>query len=318
MHSSPERPPEAAASRGGQQTPSNAYFASVLATGLAAALVAALTSYAGMQGTIIGAVLGAMVGSATSQIVTTPLRAIERQLIRVGFSAGRLRRLGLLRGVLVTRGAPLKLLRAVPRRAVFGVLGIGLAGFAVGILAISLVELARGRPLSASAQTQAGGSTTIGQLARPAETEPPAAPGVPASVATFRPEPTASPAGLPAPVDAVATEQSPAIASPTVPSGAATSGLGSPAPVPAANQPLPATSIPTLAAITPPPATPALPPIPVATLPPVVAPILPTATAIVAPTSPPLPPPLPTATLPAPLPLQPSNQQTPLPSVRAD
>ena len=311
MQSSPQRSSEAAAS--GQQSPSNAYLASVLATGLAAALVAALTSYAGMQGTIIGAVLGAMVGSATSQIVTTPLRAVERRLIRVGFSAGRLRRLGLLRGVLVTHGAPLKLLRAVPRRAVFGVLGIGLAGFAIGLLAISLVELARGRPLSASAQTETGGPTTIGQLAQPAETEPTATPRAPTSVATAGPELTASPSGVSAPADAAPIEQSSAVASPTVPGGGAASGPGSPAPSPPASPPLLATPVSTVAAITPPAATSALPPGPLATPPAVLATLLPTATAILAPTSPPLPPPLPTPTIPAPLPLQPSNQRTPLP-----
>jgi hypothetical protein len=147
-----------------------------------------------------------MLAAVVSQVVRVPLDRLERRLIQVGFSAVRLHQLGLVRGILSTRDAPAKLWRAIPRRVVVGTLGVAAAGFLIGMLGITLLEAAQGRPVSAITTGAPRTGTTAGNLVT----------GRSAS------EPTPEPAG------AGQTET----ASPAVPTEAATAALtgGSPAP----------------------------------------------------------------------------------------
>jgi hypothetical protein len=227
--------------RASRSEPPPALLAGIVASGLAAAVGAVLTSYLGVQGTLVGATLGAMLAAGASQIFRLPLDRLERRLIRAGFSAVRLRRLGLVRGVLSTRGAPGKLWRALPRRAVLGTLGLAAAGLVLGMTGITLLEAAQGRPISAITTGVPRRGTTASNLvpgpSAPAATPETASPAVPTGVAattaaTSQPTPTAR-AGTPT-------------AAPAAPSprGVATPTQAAPTPVPLPTGPAPGSTAP--------------------------------------------------------------------------
>src|SRR5437899_1962975 len=144
------------------ELPSKTHLAGVLAAGLAAAIGAGITSFAGIEGTLAGAIAGAVILAIGTELMIAPIGAIERRLVRAGFSAVRLRRLGLLRGVISTPGALFKLTRVLPRRAVLGVVTIAASGLLLGMGAISLLEVAQGRPISAATTSETRTGTTVG------------------------------------------------------------------------------------------------------------------------------------------------------------
>lgn len=238
-HTDPERQP---ASRS-EQPP--AILAGIVATGLAATVGAILTSYLGVQGTLTGAALGAMLAASISQVVRVPLGRLERRLVQAGFSAVRLRHLGLVRGVLSTHGAPVKLWRAIPRQAVLATLGVAVVGFGLGMAGLTLLEASQNRPVSAITTGAPQRGTTASNLVsrgNPAPEPADQAP-TPEAGATERPE-TASPVpgtpGTATPTGGAAT--------PTGPAATATAGLLTPTSRPTATTPTPGGATPTPAA----------------------------------------------------------------------
>jgi hypothetical protein len=163
------------------------YLAGILASGLAASAGAVLTSFAGIEGTVLGAVIGAMLVSLGTELMKVPLNVMERRLMQAGFPAWRLRRFGLLPGLLSTPGAALKLLRVyVPGAAVASIVTISTAGFALGMVGLSVFEAKQGRPVSAATAGETRTGTTVENLVRPA----PAATSVPTPTLQGTPAPT--------------------------------------------------------------------------------------------------------------------------------
>src|SRR5215212_3697674 len=151
-----------------------------MATGLAAAIGAVLTSFAGLEGTLLGAVVGAMVISVSTQVVQVPFHVAERRLIEAGFSAWRLRRLGLLRGAVSTPGALVKLLRVyVPPRAVVSIVLISTTGFLLGMAGLSVVERVPATPVCAPSANEVRPAPTVGNTVQPLVQRPPGPPATP-------------------------------------------------------------------------------------------------------------------------------------------
>ena len=150
-------------------TPPRSYLAGVLASGLAAGVGALLTSFAGIEGTVLGALIGSMIVSVGTQVMKVPLAGMERRLMLAGFPAWRLRRFGLLRGVLTTPGAAAKLLRIyVSGPAIASIVTISTVGFALGMVGLSLFEARLGRPVSAATSGEPRAGTTVENLVRAA------------------------------------------------------------------------------------------------------------------------------------------------------
>jgi len=148
--------------------PRSSYLAGVLASGLAAGAGALLTSFAGIEGTVLGALIGAMIVSLGTQAMKVPLAVMERRLMLAGFPAWRLRRFGLLRGVLTTPGAAAKLLRVhIAGPTIASIVTISTVGFALGMIGLSLFEARLGRPVSAATSGEPRAGTTVENLVRP-------------------------------------------------------------------------------------------------------------------------------------------------------
>ncbi|MGE3912235.1 MAG: hypothetical protein AB7K36_22935, partial [Chloroflexota bacterium] len=153
-------------------TPEPSYIVSgTLATGVAATSVAVVTSFTGVQGTMIGAAIGAMLGSLISQIAKRPLMRMEQRLRAVGAGIRDTRWSDIPDYVRATPDAMRALYARIPFRTLGIMATLGIAGFAVAMSGITVLETAQGEPLSAITTGEPVDGTTIGNLLPPLLTE---------------------------------------------------------------------------------------------------------------------------------------------------